>query len=228
MKVLFADDDHATLSFVREGFINSGYHIELASDGKEALYLVTINQFDVIIVDWMMPYLDGVSLVKILRKQGIETPIIILSALSQIDHKIEGFKSGSDDYLTKPFAIEELVIRAEVLAKKNQRLQNKDMVVLSCHDLIIDLISHQVTRSGELLTLQAREYELLVYMLKNKNQVITRSMILEQVWNYDFDPQTNVIDVHISRLRQKLTVDGKYSNIIQTVRGFGYVIKDKN
>ncbi|MCF6764234.1 response regulator transcription factor [Thiotrichales bacterium 19S3-7] len=228
MKVLFADDDKAILSYVKEGFANSGHQVELACDGKEALYFVTVQQYDVIIIDWMMPYIDGISLTKIIRKQCINTPIIILSALAQTDHKIEGFQSGGDDYLTKPFAIEELVIRAEVLAKKNKLLHTKELVVLSCQDLVVDLISHQVTRSGEVLALQAREYELLVYLLQNKNQVLTRNMILEHVWKYDFDPQTNVIDVHISRLRQKLTRDSRYADMIETVRGYGYVIKDKS
>jgi two-component system OmpR family response regulator len=227
MHILVADDDLAIQVFIQKGFVKAGHEVAVATDGKEALFLATTQDFDLMILDRMMPYLDGLSLVQILRKQGNKAPIIILSALAETSDKVEGLKAGGDDYLTKPFAFEELLVRAELLYERYKVMeQTHEQTKLICQDLEVDCVAHEVKRCGHIITLQAKEYQLLLYLIQNKNQVISRSMLLEKVWEYTFDPQTNVIDVHVSRLRNKLELDG-LPNPIQTVRGFGYVIKDK-
>jgi two-component system OmpR family response regulator len=227
MNILIADDDLAIQSFIQKGFVKAGHQVAVAADGKEALFLATTQDFDLIVLDRMMPHLDGLSLIRLLRKQGNKIPIIILSALVEISDKVEGLKAGGDDYLTKPFAFEELWVRAELLYERYKVIgQMQEQTTLVCQDLELDCVAHEVKRGGNVIVLQAKEYQLLLYLIKNKNQVISRSMLLEKVWEYTFDPQTNVIDVHISRLRNKLEVEG-LPNPIETVRGFGYIIKDK-
>ncbi|MED7787446.1 response regulator transcription factor [Francisella sp. 19X1-34] len=224
-KVLVADDDKQISQFIKANFEKNNIETTLAFDGKEALFLINTNSYDVIIIDWMMPYLDGISLLKILRKQDIETPIIILSALDSTENKIEGLKSGSDDYLTKPFSIDELLIRVNILYNRTQKLTQAKTHKLTCGDIELDELAHEVHRSGQPIILQQREYKVLHLLLKHKNEVISKSMILKEVWDYDFDPQTNVVEVHISRLRTKLTEEG-LNDPIKTVRGFGYVIQE--
>lgn len=224
-KVLVADDDKQIGQFIKTRFEENNIETTLAFDGKEALFLINTNDYDVIIIDWMMPYLDGISLLKILRKQNIDTPIIILSALDSTENKIEGLKSGSDDYLTKPFSIDELLIRVNILYNRTQKITQAKTHKLSCGDIELDELAHEVHRNGQPIILQQREYKVLHLLLKHKNEVISKSMILKEVWDYDFDPQTNVVEVHISRLRTKLTEDG-LNDPIKTVRGFGYVIQE--
>jgi len=227
MNVLIADDDLVIQQFIKDGFVKAGHQVEVGSDGKEALFLATTETFDLMILDRMMPHLEGLDLVQILRKQGHKVPIIILSALAETGDKVDGLKAGGDDYLTKPFAFEELLVRAELLYERFKIIEEtQEQTKLMCQDLEVDCVAHEVKRGGNVIPLQAKEYQLLLYLLQNKNQVISRSMLLEKVWEYNFDPQTNVIDVHVSRLRTKLEIEGA-PNPIQTVRGFGYVIKDK-
>ncbi|MED7819478.1 MULTISPECIES: two-component system response regulator BfpR [unclassified Francisella] len=224
-KVLVADDDKQIGQFIKTRFEENNIETTLAFDGKEALFLINTNDYDVIIIDWMMPYLDGISLLKILRKQNIDTPTIILSALDSTENKIEGLKSGSDDYLTKPFSIDELLIRVNILYNRTQKITQAKTHKLSCGDIELDELAHEVHRNGQPIVLQQREYKVLHLLLKHKNEVISKSMILKEVWDYDFDPQTNVVEVHISRLRTKLTEEG-LNDPIKTVRGFGYVIQE--
>ncbi|API86322.1 two-component system response regulator BfpR [Francisella uliginis] len=224
-KVLVADDDKQIGQFIKTNFEKNNIETTLAFDGKEALFLINTNSYDVIIIDWMMPYLDGISLLKILRKQNVETPIIILSALDSTENKIEGLKSGSDDYLTKPFSIDELLIRVNILHNRTKQINQAKTHKLTCGDIELDELAHEVHRNGQPIILQQREYKVLHLLLKHKNEVISKSMILKEVWDYDFDPQTNVVEVHISRLRTKLTEENQ-SDPIKTVRGFGYVIQE--
>lgn len=224
-KVLVADDDKQISQFIKTNFEKNNIETTLAFDGKEALFLINTNKYDVIIIDWMMPYLDGISLLKILRKQNIETPIIILRALDTTENKIEGLKSGSDDYLTKPFSIDELLIRVNILHNRTKQINQAKTHKLTCGDIELDELAHEVHRNGQPIVLQQREYKILHLLLKHKNEVISKSMILKEVWDYDFDPQTNVVEVHISRLRTKLTEENQ-SDPIKTVRGFGYVIQE--
>mgnify|MGYP003675995459 CR=1 FL=1 len=227
MKILIADDDLAIQGFIKDGFFKAGHKVSVAGDGKEALFLATTETFDLMILDRMMPHLEGLDLIQILRKQGHKIPIIILSALAETGDKVDGLKAGGDDYLTKPFAFEELLVRSELLYERFKIIEEtQEQTKLMCQDLEVDCVAHEVKRGGNVIPLQAKEYQLLLYLLQNKNQVISRSMLLEKVWEYYFDPQTNVIDVHVSRLRTKLEIEGS-PNPIQTVRGFGYVIKDK-
>lgn len=225
MKILLIDDDKHVRDFVCKGFKEHGHAIQAAEDGKEGLILATTEHFDILIVDRMMPELDGLTLIKTIRGAGSTTPVIILSALGKVDDRIEGLRSGSDDYLVKPFSFDELLARAEILTKRlTQHEQQADTHKLTCGDIEIDLLAHQVKRGKKLIDLQSREYRLLEYLVRNQGKVITRTMLLEKVWDYHFEPQTNVIDVHISRMRQKLN-DGFDHDPIQTIRGAGYMIK---
>ena len=224
-KILVVDDDKQIAEFIKNKFEDNDIDTTLAFDGKEALFLINTNKYDVIVIDWMMPYLDGVSLVKILRKQNVQTPILILSALDNTENKIQGLSAGSDDYLTKPFSIDELLVRVNILYKRSQQIIHPKNYKLTCGDIVIDELAHEVYRNNKHISLQQREYKVLHVLLKHKNEVISKNIILKEVWDYDFDPQTNVVEVHISRLRNKLTEDG-LKDPIKTVRGFGYVIQE--
>ncbi|MFT5950699.1 MAG: two-component system OmpR family response regulator [Francisella sp.] len=227
IKVLVADDDKEIAGFIKLKFEENNIETTTAHDGKEALFLINTNEYDVIVIDWMMPYLDGISLLKILRKQNVITPIIILSALDSTENKITGLSAGSDDYLTKPFAIEELMIRVNILHNRTKQLSQPITHKIICGDIVLDELAHEVRRSDILIPLQQREYKVLHLLLKHKNEVISKNMILKEVWDYDFDPQTNVVEVHISRLRNKLTENGG-ADMIKTMRGFGYVIQEQS
>lgn len=227
IKVLVADDDKETAKFIKDKFTANNIDTTLAHDGKEALFLINTNEYDVIVIDWMMPYLDGISLLKILRKQQVATPVIILSALGSTENKITGLTAGSDDYLTKPFSIDELMIRVNILNNRTKQLSQLKDHKITCDDIVLDELAHEVRRADILIPLQQREYKVLHLLLKHKNEVISKNMILKEVWDYDFDPQTNVVEVHISRLRNKLTENGGI-DLIKTVRGFGYVIQDQS
>jgi two-component system OmpR family response regulator len=223
-KILVADDDVDIATFIKKKFEENNLETTLAFDGKEAIFLINTNEYDVIVIDWMMPNLDGISLLKILRKQNVDTPVIVLSALDSTDNKITGLTAGSDDYITKPFSIEELIIRVNILYKRTKKLSESNNYQMCCNDIVLDELSHEVSRNNILITLQPREYKVLHLLLKHKNEVLSKSIILKEVWDYDFDPQTNVVEVHISRLRNKLSQEN-FKDPIKTIRGFGYVIE---
>lgn len=224
MRVLVVEDDSGVNQYIAKSLREHGHTVDTALDGKQGLHFASNESYDVFIIDRMMPELDGLKLLKTLRTAGNHTPALILSALGEVDDRVEGLKSGGDDYLVKPFAFLELLARLEVLARRGQPTNHSD-VVLQVGDLIVDLLSRKVTRGTETISLQAREFKLLEFLLRHKNQVVTRTMLLEHVWEYHFDPQTNVIDVHISRLRQKIDRDPAFS-LITTIRGAGYTIED--
>jgi len=225
MKILVVEDDTEILSYISKGLNQAGHTVDSADNGKDGLFLATTETYDVLVVDRMMPKLDGLTLIKTLRGAGNQVPVLILSALGEVDDRVEGLRSGGDDYLVKPFAFAELLARLEVLVKRVDQSMSTEMQFISSHDLEVDLLARSVKRQGKTIELQTREFELLAYLLRNKGRVVTRTMLLEQVWEYHFDPQTNVIDVHISRLRGKIDKDFEHK-IIRTVRGAGYIIKD--
>ncbi|MBU0723871.1 MAG: response regulator transcription factor [Alphaproteobacteria bacterium] len=219
MLVLVVEDDDDTAAYMERGLKESGHTVDRVSDGREALYMATDKQYDAIVMDRMLPKLDGLTTVQAVRAAGVDTPILILSALGQVDERVKGLKSGGDDYLSKPFSFSELLARLEALTRR-RGITTED-TILSCGDLEMDLLGRKVTRAGRPIDLQPREFKLLEYLLRHADQVVTRTMLLEGVWSYHFDPQTNVIDVHISRLRQKLDKDFE-TPLLHTVRGTGY------
>lgn len=224
MRILIIEDDRAVADYIRNGFREAGIVADCAYDGKDGLHLATSQTYDLLIVDRMLPEMDGISLIKTLRGSGHTLPVLILSALGEIDDRVMGLRSGGDDYLVKPFAFAELLARAEVLARRKTNPQ-ASQTVLKIADLEMDMLARKVTRAGKPVELQTREFRLLEYLVRNKGQVVTRTMLLENVWDYHFDPQTNVIDVHISRLRGKINA-GHKNQLIRTVRGAGYIIED--
>lgn len=224
MHILVIEDDAGQRDHIANGLREHGHTVATAADGKEGLQLATTQDFDVWLIDRMLPEMDGLSVLKTLRAAKNQTPSLILSALGDVDDRVEGLKSGGDDYLVKPFAFVELLARLEVLARRSQPSTHSE-VILQAGELVVDLLGRKVTRGGETIPLQAREFKLLEFLLRHKNQIVTRTMLLEHVWEYHFDPQTNVIDVHISRLRQKIDKDPAHS-MIKTIRGAGYTIED--
>jgi two-component system OmpR family response regulator len=223
MKVLVVEDDEKVLSYISKGLDQEGHNVDTAPNGKDGLFLATTEKYDVMIIDRMLPELDGLTIIKTLRGTNNNTPVLILSALGEVDDKVKGLKSGGDDYLTKPFAFAELMARIEVLAKRQDNQPQEQEVTVTVGDLTLDLLGRKVTRGDQTIDLQSREFRLLDYMIKNQGKVVTRTMLLENVWDYHFDPQTNVIDVHISRLRSKID-KGFKKQLIKTVRGAGYMI----
>jgi two-component system OmpR family response regulator len=223
MRVLIVEDDAKAASYLANALRESGHNCDLAHDGEKGLELAQSEQFDVLILDRMLPQRDGLSIVEQLRHEGDKTPVLILSALGTVDDRVTGLRAGGDDYLTKPYAFSELLARVEALARRS--LPEEASTKYAVGDLVLDRLSHKVTRGGEPIVLQPREYRLLEYLMKNAGQVVTRTMLLEHVWDYHFDPQTNVIDVHVSRLRAK--IDKNYDRpLLHTVRGAGYMIRD--
>jgi two-component system OmpR family response regulator len=224
LNVLVAEDDKDIAKFIKNELNNRFINITIANDGKDALLYINTNNYDVIVLDWMMPYLDGLSLLKLMQKQNIMTPVIMLSAKNDTIDIVDALECGADDYLTKPFSIDELATRIKILHRRT----NQNLIVstnLNCGDIHIDKLSHKVIRDGMPISLQAREYKILLYLIEHKNEVVSKKMLLEHVWEYSFDPQTNVVEVHLSRLRNKLKIIGK-PDLINTVRGFGYVIQE--
>lgn len=222
MRVLIVEDDEQIASFVIKGLKQSGFAVDHASDGEEGLHMAEVNPYDVMIIDIMLPKRDGFSVIESLRSTGNTTPILVLSARGSIDDKLKGFQSGSDDYLTKPFSFSELQARLQALLRRATRGQSQN--VLSVGELQMDLLRRTVTRSSREIELQPREFALLEYLMRNSGNVVSKTMILEHVWDYHFDPQTNVVDVLVHRLRNKIDKDFK-TKMIQTVRGVGYVLK---
>jgi two-component system OmpR family response regulator len=222
MNILLIEDDHSVARFIQDGLEAAGYEVEWAADGETGHQLSLRGGFDVLIVDRMLPEMDGLSLVQQLREAQDFTPILILSALGEVDDRVRGLQAGADDYLAKPFSFAELQARVEALLRRRAP-ESTTQTTLDVADLHMDLLSQQVTRAGHKLVLQRREYKLLEYLMRHAGQLVTRTMLLEQVWGYHFDPQTNVIDVHISRLRQKIDKEFDVS-LLTTVRGSGYLL----
>ncbi len=222
MHILVIEDDANTASYLEKGLKESGHSADLAADGKVGLFMAMEGSYDVLIVDRMLPGLDGLALIQTLRAASYQTPVLILSALGEVDDRVKGLKSGGDDYLVKPFAFSELLARLEALARRRDVAQAQ--TELQVGDLTMDLLSRTVRRAGQLIDLQPREFRLLEYLMRHAGQVVTRTMLLEGVWDYHFDPQTNVIDVHISRLRSKIDKGFSYP-LLHTVRGAGYCLR---
>lgn len=226
MNLLLIEDDQEAAQFLLKGLRESGYAIDHSADGRDGLFRATEGRYDLIITDRMLPHMDGLSLVKFLREQGVRTPVLVLSALGTVDDRVQGLKSGGDDYLTKPFSFSELLARVEALLRRSGSPDAAPTRLKVC-DLEMDLLSRKVVRSGREIDLTAREFKLLEFLLRHAGQVVTRTMLLESVWDLHFDPQTNLIDVHMSRLRQ--AVDRGFGKpLIHTVRGAGYVIRDED
>ena len=222
MKVLLVEDNERVASFVRKGLEEEGHVVDYADNGRDGLFLATSGSFDAIIMDRMLPGLDGLSVVQAMRAAKITTPVLILSALGQVDDRVKGLRAGGDDYLSKPFAFSELHARIEALLRRRDVQSVETKLVVG--DLELDLLSRKVRRGDKPIDLQPRELRLLEYLMRHAGQVVTRTMLLEGVWDYHFDPQTNVIDVHISRLRQKLD-KGFETPLLHTMRGAGYSIR---
>ena len=223
MHILLIEDDNDAASYVIKGLKESGHVVDRASDGEEGLYMALDSNFDVLVVDRMLPKLDGLNLIEKVRKEKTDIPILILSALGEVDERVKGLKYGADDYLAKPFSFSELLARLEALSRRNQPEASSSLLELG--DLKLDLLSRKVEREGQIIDLQPREYKLLEFLLRRPNQVVTRTMLLEGVWEYHFDPQTNVIDVHISRLRSKIDKPFKGKQMLYTERGAGYALR---
>lgn len=223
MRILVIEDDREAASWLIKGLAESGHVADHAADGEQGLNMASENLHDVLIVDRLLPKLDGLSIIRKLREDGVKTPVLILSALADVDERVKGLRAGGDDYLGKPYAFSELLARVENLGRRSGEAPLETR--LKAADLEIDLLTRTVTRGGKPIVLQPREFKLLEYLVRNAGHIVTRTMLLENVWDYHFDPQTNVIDVHVSRLRSK--IDKGYDEpILQTVRGAGYMIRD--
>ena len=223
MRVLVVEDEERIAEFVRNGLTEHGYAVDVARDGGEALDWADIAGFDVIVLDVMLPVRDGVDVCKTLRARGLRSPILMLTARDAVEDRVRGLDSGADDYLVKPFAFAELVARLRALTRREPQLLSP---VLRLGDLVLDSATREVARAGRPLDLTTKEYALLEYLMRNPNQVLTRTMIAEHVWNYDFDNATNVIDVHIRNLRRKID-DPFPAKLVHTVRGAGYRISSR-
>jgi two-component system, OmpR family, response regulator len=224
MRILLVEDDSTVRGFIAKGLREAGHVVEQADNGKDGLFLAVSENFDAVILDRMLPGgIDGLRILETLRGQNNSTPVLLLSALAQVDERVAGLKAGGDDYLTKPFAFSELLARIEVLGRRG-RNETGPRTRLVAADLEMDLLSRAVKRAGQKIDLQPREFRLLEYLMRHAGQVVTRTMLLEGVWDYHFDPQTNVIDVHVSRLRQK--IDKPFPTaLIHTIRNAGYMLK---
>jgi len=226
MRILIVEDDSNTADFIMRGMRQAGYTLDHADNGKDGLFLALEYPYDAIILDRMLPGLEGLTLLKTLRGAGKNTPVLLLSALGEVDDRVEGLHAGGDDYLTKPFAFAELQARLEALLRRGD-VKPADTAALRLADLELDRLTRSAHRGDRQIELQPREYQLLEYLLLHAGQVVTRTMLLEGVWDYHFDPQTNVIDVHISRLRSKID-RGEERHLLHTVRGAGYCLRERD
>jgi two-component system OmpR family response regulator len=222
MHVLVVEDDERVASHVVKGLKAEGWLVDHVADGREALFRVASETYDVIVLDRMLPNVDGLKILQTMRATGDSTPVLILSALGDVDNRVKGLRAGGDDYLAKPFAFSELLARVEVLSRRKGVVQETTELTLA--DLTMNLLTRTVTRAGTPIELTSREFGLLEYLLRNAGRVVSRSMLLEAVWDYNFDPQTNIIDQHVSRLRQKIDKDFD-PPLVQTVRGAGYSLR---
>jgi len=222
--LLLIEDDTEAARFLVKGLRESGYSVDHAADGREGLFRATEGQFDLVVTDRMLPHIDGLAIIELMRRKGLATPVLVLSALGSVDDRVKGLKAGGDDYLTKPFAFAELLARIEALLRR--RSSAPQATRLKVEDLEFDLLARRVTRAGHDVDLTARELKLLEFLMRRAGQVVTRTMLLEGVWDLHFDPQSNLIDVHISRLRQAID-RGSDHPLIHTVRGSGYVLRSE-
>jgi len=222
MRILLIEDDTEAAAYLAKGLREAGHAVDVANNGTDGLFLATTERYDVMIVDRMLPGVDGLSIIQTVRNAGDATPVLILSALGKVDDRVRGLKAGGDDYLVKPYAFAELLARIDALCRRSSA--GAPETRLKVEDLEMDLLARTVSRAGKAIDLQPREFRLLEYLMRHAGQVVTRTMLLENVWEYHFDPQTNLIDVHISRLRQKIDKDFDVS-LIQTVRGAGYTLR---
>lgn len=224
MKILIVEDDKTTREFLQKALTEQGYAVEVAADGQDGLFQAMELYFDLIILDRMLPKMDGLTVLQALRSTGKTVPVLILSALDSVDERVKGLKQGGDDYLVKPFALAELLARVEILIRRTETAsQTQQITELTMKNLKLDLLSHKLFIQQQEVELQPKEFQLLKYLLEHPDQVVTRTMLFEAVWNYQFDPQTNVIDVHVARLRKKLAAVNCLAEI-DTVRGVGYRI----
>ena len=222
MHVLIVEDDERVAGHVVKGLRAEGWLVDHVADGRQALFQIAAETYDVIVLDRMLPQVDGLKILQTMRASGDSTPVLILSALGDVDNRVKGLRAGGDDYLAKPFAFSELLARVEALSRRKGAVQ--ETTELSLADLTMNLLTRTVTRRGQPIDLTSREFGLLEYLLRNAGRVVSRSMLLEAVWDYNFDPQTNIIDQHVSRLRQKIDKDFD-PPLLQTVRGMGYSLR---
>jgi len=221
VRILIIEDDKDVASFIRKGLGEAGWNVDHADNGKDGLFLATTENYDALIVDRMLPAVDGLTVIRTLRASNDTTPALVLSALGEVDDRVKGLKAGGDDYLVKPFAFSELLARLEALIRRAAASSSAAATVLEVGDLRMDLLRREVQRGDRKIDLQPREFQLLEFLMRHAGQVVTRTMLLEGVWDYHFDPQTNVIDVHVSRLRSKIDRDFA-TPLLHTVRGVGY------
>jgi len=219
MRILVVEDDEIAAEYVRKGLMEAGHVVDLAADGDMGLEMARAADYDALVLDRMMPKMDGLEMLAALREDGDSTPVLILSALGEVDHRVEGLRAGGDDYLAKPYAFSELLARVEAIGRRSD--PTAAVTKLKVGELEMDLLARTVKREGQNILLQPREFRLLECLMRNAGRVVTRTMLLEKVWDYHFDPQTNVIDVHISRLRGKIDKDFE-TPLLHTVRGAGY------
>ena len=224
MRLLIIEDDDKIAEFISDGFRQSGFNVMREVDGESGLAAAEQGEFDAVVVDIMLPRLDGLEVIRRLRRKGNALPIIVLSARGSVDAKIAGLEAGGDDYLAKPFSIAELIARVQALVRRAGRVMEES--VLRVGDLVMDLTTHRVTRAGRRVDLQPLEYQLLEYLMRNKGRVITKTVIMDRVWDYRFNPHTNVVESRICRLREKVDLEG-LPKLIRTIRGFGYVLSDQ-
>ena len=220
MRILVVEDDAKIASFVVNGLKQSGFAVDRCADGEAGQVLAATTAYDAAIVDIMLPKLDGLSLVQHLRREGLRIPVIILSAKASVDDRVKGLQAGGDDYLTKPFAFSELLARVQALIRRSTNASEPTRLTVG--GLTLDLLNREVSRDGERIDLQAREFSLLEYLMRHSGRVVTKTMIMEHIWDYSFDPQTNVVDVLVCRLRNKID---RQKNLVHTIRGVGYVLK---
>lgn len=223
MNILVIEDDKKILKFIKRGFEENGFNVDISTNGNEGLYKLQTQNYDVAVIDIMLPGLDGLSILKEIRKVSINTPALILSAKQTVDDRVEGFRAGGDDYLVKPFAFAELLERIRALLRRNNGYSDISKIIGG--EINIDVLKREVKRSGNLIDLKLKEYSLLLYFIENRDVVLSKTLILEKIWDINFDPQTNVVDVLVCRLRDKIDkpFDKKY---IHTIRGIGYVFKE--
>jgi len=225
MKILVVEDDAATRNYITSGLATEGFAVDCAADGRDALFLASGGAYDLIVVDRLLPGLDGLSLVKVLRGAGITAPVLFLTALDGIDERVAGLDAGGDDYLVKPFAFSEFTARVRALLRRPPL--NEQATILKVGDLTLDLTSREVARRGQRIDLQPREFLLLEYLMRHSGSIVTRTMLLENVWDFHFDPRTSVVETHVSRLRAK--IDKPFDlKLIKTVRGAGYTINENS
>ena len=221
MRILIVEDEKKVAGFIKKGLEEETYAVDVAYDGEEGFHLAAMNEYDMIILDWMLPKMDGLEVLARLRDKKVSTPILLLTAKDEVDDKVTGLNRGADDYLTKPFAFSELLARIRSLLRRGQAETQTELKV---GDLLLDMVSHKVSRDGEEIELTGKEYSLLEYFMRNEGKVLTRTMIAEHVWDYNFDTFTNVIDVYVNHLRKK--IDKKYpAKLLHTLRGVGYVMR---